>query len=154
MNKSQCRVPDAYLLSFDYLILTEIKKNIFLGKSLHRSRISENFFCEKLWAKSFWRSVYWGQILGRNWDKSLKSFPSSNIFYPHPPHLSKSGVKLVCNVNIVYGNLKSENPQDYDQKPQRNCMFMNSASVYVKRLKKLDICSSVDIMISPLNQFL
>jgi hypothetical protein len=42
--------------------------------------------------------------------------------------LSKSGLKLVCNVNIVYGNLKSENSQDYTQKPQRNCMFVNSAS--------------------------
>ncbi len=31
------------------------------------------------------------------------------------------------NVNIVYGN-KSENSQDYTQKPQRNCTFMNSAS--------------------------
>ncbi len=28
-----------------------------------------------------------------------------------------------------YRNLKSENFQDYVQKPQRNCMFMNSASV-------------------------
>jgi hypothetical protein len=32
--------------------------------------------------------------------------------------LSKSGLKLVCNVNIVNGNLKSENSQDYAQKPQ------------------------------------
>ncbi len=32
------------------------------------------------------------------------------------------------NVNIVYGNLKSENSQDNAQKPQRNCMFMNLAS--------------------------
>jgi hypothetical protein len=38
--------------------------------------------------------------------------------------------KVVCNANIVYGNLKSENSQDYAQKPQRNCMFMNSASVW------------------------
>ncbi len=37
-------------------------------------------------------------------------------------------LKLFCNVNIVYGNLKSENSQDYAQKPQRNCTFMNSAS--------------------------
>jgi hypothetical protein len=29
-------------------------------------------------------------------------------FYPHPP-LSKSGLKLVCNVNIVYGSLKPDN---------------------------------------------
>jgi hypothetical protein len=27
-----------------------------------------------------------------------------------------------------YRNLKSENTQDYAQKPQRNCTFMNSAS--------------------------
>jgi hypothetical protein len=28
----------------------------------------------------------------------------------------------------VYGNLMSENSQDYAQKPQRYCTFMNSAS--------------------------
>ncbi len=70
------------------------------------------------------------RILGRNWDISLKGFPlcySQSPLLPLP--LSKSGLKLVCNVNIVYGNLKSENFQDYAQKPQRNCMFMNSASV-------------------------
>jgi hypothetical protein len=33
-----------------------------------------------------------------------------------PP--SKSGLKLVCNVNIVYRNLKYQNSQDYAQKPQ------------------------------------
>jgi hypothetical protein len=27
-------------------------------------------------------------------------------------------LKLVCTVNIVYGNLKSKNSQDYAQKPQ------------------------------------
>ncbi len=30
--------------------------------------------------------------------------------------MSNRGLKLVCNVNIVYGNLKSENSQEYDQK--------------------------------------
>ncbi len=45
-----------------------------------------------------------------------------------PSLLSKSCLKLVCNVNIVYGNLKSENSRDYAQKPQRNYAFMNSAS--------------------------
>jgi hypothetical protein len=30
--------------------------------------------------------------------------------------------------NIVYRNLKSENSQDYAQQPQRNCMFMKTAS--------------------------
>jgi hypothetical protein len=33
--------------------------------------------------------------------------------------LSKSFLKLVCNVNIVYGNIKSKNSQAYAQKPQR-----------------------------------
>ncbi len=51
---------------------------------------------------------------------------------PPPPTLSKSCLKLVCNVNIVYRNLKSENSQDYAQKPQRNCTFMNSATVEAK----------------------
>ncbi len=36
-----------------------------------------------------------------------------------------SGLKLVCYGNIVYGDLKSKNYQDYAQKPQRNCTFMN-----------------------------
>ncbi len=53
---------------------------------------------------------------------------------PPPPHpLSKSGLKLFCNVNIVYGNL-SESSQDYARKPQRNFMFMNSASVWPQRI--------------------
>ncbi len=42
--------------------------------------------------------------------------------------MSKSGLKLVCNVNIVHRNLKSENSQDFAQKPQQNCTFINSAS--------------------------
>jgi hypothetical protein len=37
-------------------------------------------------------------------------------------------LKLVFNVNIVYGNLGSANSQDYAQKPERNCTFMNLAS--------------------------
>ena len=56
-----------------------------------------------------------GRILGRKWDKSLKSFPpcysvtSTNGFFSlPPPPLSKSGLKLVCNVNIVHGNLKTK----------------------------------------------
>jgi hypothetical protein len=38
---------------------------------------------------------------------------------------------LVCYVSIEYGNLKSEDSQDYAQKPQQNCTFMNSASGWV-----------------------
>jgi hypothetical protein len=55
--------------------------------------------------------LYRGRILGRNWDKSLSFLPftvtSSNGFYPPPPK-KKKWLKLVCNVNIVYGNLRSE----------------------------------------------
>ncbi len=60
-----------------------------------------------------------GRIPGRNWDKSLKNFPSCysqstllTDFTVHPPQ-SKSDLKLICNVNIVYAKLKSENSQDY-----------------------------------------
>jgi hypothetical protein len=62
------------------------------------------------------KSLSEGQILGRNWDKSLRSFPSLlftvtstyGFYYPPPPP-SKSGLKLVvCNANIVNGNLKCE----------------------------------------------
>ncbi len=49
---------------------------------------------------------------------------------PPPPPLEKSGLKAVCNVNIVYRNLNSENSHDYAQKPWRNCTFMNLASVH------------------------
>ena len=54
--------------------------------------------------------------------------PLLRILPPSPP-LSKSGLKVVCNVNIVYGFLKSENSQDYAQKHQRIFTFVNSASV-------------------------
>ncbi len=46
--------------------------------------------------------------------------------------------KVVCNLNIVHENLKSENSQDYAQKPQRNrsswirllveCVFLGTNS--------------------------
>jgi hypothetical protein len=42
--------------------------------------------------------------------------------------LSQTGLKLACNVNIIYVNLKSEKSQDYTQKHKRNCTFMNSTS--------------------------
>jgi hypothetical protein len=50
-----------------------------------------------------------------------------------PPHLSESGLKLVCNVNNVYRNRQSKDSQDHVQKPQRNCTFMNSATVLTCR---------------------
>ncbi len=49
----------------------------------------------------------------------LFTVTSTNGFYPPPPSPP---------AKIVYRNLKSENSQDYAQKPQHNCMFMNSAS--------------------------
>jgi len=45
----------------------------------------------------------------------------------HLPLLNNSGLKQVFNVILVYGNLKSDNFQDFAQ-PQRNSPFMNSAS--------------------------
>jgi hypothetical protein len=65
-----------------------------------------------------------GRILGGNCNKSLESFPPcysessllTGFTPPHPPPpLSKSGLKLVFNVNIVYRNLKYENFKDYAQ---------------------------------------
>ncbi len=83
-----------------------------------------------------------GRILGLDWDKSLQGFPPCN---PQSPllkdftPLKKNGLKQVCNVNIVYGNLKSENSPDYAQKPQRNCTFVNLASV------STDDCSDISV---------
>jgi hypothetical protein len=83
---------------------------------------------------------YWGRTFGRNWDKSLKSFPPcnsqsppTNRFYPPPPlppPPSKNGLELVCNVNMVSWSFKSENSQYYAQRPQRNFTFVNSALKY------------------------
>ncbi len=50
----------------------------------------------------------WGRILGRNWDKSLKSFPpcysQSPIFNPPPPpqHWAKVVWKLVFTLNCKH----------------------------------------------------
>jgi hypothetical protein len=41
-----------------------------------------------------------------------------------------------------YRNLKSENSQDYAEKSQRNCMFMNSASSYVQEYNLLQALST------------
>jgi hypothetical protein len=75
----------------------------------------------------------WGRILEHNWNKRSRSFPLCYSQLPiltdfTPIPLRKSSLKLVCYVHIVYGNPKPENSQDYDQKPQRNCTFINSAS--------------------------
>jgi hypothetical protein len=73
----------------------------------------------------------------------LFTITTTNGFYSPLPS-SKSGLKLVCNLNIVYRNLKSENSRNKAQKPQRNCTFMNSASVLNKiKLKKLFLTSVI-----------
>ncbi len=88
-----------------------------------------------------------GRILGRNPDKSLKSFPPCYLqsslctFASYSFHSSlqytvkeKEGQPDRKPFPLPYGlrnplrNLKSESSQDYAQKPQRNCTFMNSAS--------------------------
>ncbi len=101
----------------------------------------------------------WGRkILGRNPDKSLKSFPRS--YSKSLPQLcleiyiSSNSFKLFQFLQFIlhtvkekggkpdrepyllpyalrnpYRNLKSRNSQDYAQKSQRNCAFMNSASL-------------------------
>jgi hypothetical protein len=69
---------------------------------------------------------------------------STKGFSPPPPSPIKSGLKLVCNANIEYGNLKSENYPEYAQKPQRHCTFMNSASGQhrERRIEPLPACAS------------
>jgi hypothetical protein len=69
-----------------------------------------------------------GQILGRNPDKSHKSFP---------PCYSQSLLQLYLEISIFSSNsrnLKSENSQNYAQKPKRNCTLINSASGNVEQL--------------------
>ncbi len=44
-------------------------------------------------------------------------------------NISTVQITLPYGLRNPYSNLKSENSQDYAQKPQRNCTFMNSASV-------------------------
>ncbi len=53
--------------------------------------------------------------------------PLLTDFVP-PPLLSKSGLKLICYVNIVYVNSSLRTLKIMPQKPQRNSTFMNSAS--------------------------
>jgi hypothetical protein len=77
---------------------------------------------------------------------AIQQSPLLTDFTP-PNSLSKSDLKLVCNVNIVYGNLKSENSQDYAQKPQRSYTFMNSAFGRTLLLKSLRNNSSQQIVI-------
>jgi hypothetical protein len=51
--------------------------------------------------------------LGLNWDKSFRTFPPCYSQSPLINGFKKKWFELVCNVNIVYGNLNSESSQDY-----------------------------------------
>ncbi len=106
----------------------------------------------------FFQMPSWGRILGHNSDKSLKRFPpcysQSSLQLCLEISISSNSRNLysflrwsLCTVQEKggkpdrkpyplsfglrkpYRNQKSENSQDYAQKPQRNCTFMNSASV-------------------------
>jgi len=87
-----------------------------------------------------------GRILGRNPDKSLESCPH---FYSKSPRQIFLEISISSNSRSLlqllvlhcvtvhckgergrnpYRKLKSDNSQDYAQKPQRNCTLMNSAS--------------------------
>ncbi len=108
-----------------------------------------------------------GRIVERNPDKSLKSFPPCSSQSPLQLcleiYISSNSRNLLqflefsyCTLQKIkeeslienhaplhYGlrnpnrNLKSENSQDYAQKPQQNCTFMNSASVKGTKSKRI-----------------
>ncbi len=94
-----------------------------------------------------------GRILGRNPDKSLKSFPpcysrhlysiALRFLFLHTHATSgkekwgkpdRNPYQLPYGLRNPYRNLKPENSQDYTQKPQWNCTFMNSACITVMQL--------------------
>ncbi len=71
-------------------------------------------------------------VIGTKVSALLYIVTSANGFYPPPPRIS--GLKVICNVNIVQKTSRLRT-QDYAQKPQRKCAFMNSASVYVCQVR-------------------
>ncbi len=77
--------------------------------------------------------LYRGRILGRHPDKGLECFFPC---YSQPPALRFLFFKLTQPLivsRVPYGfrnpyrNLKSDNSQDYAQKPQRICTFMSAS---------------------------
>jgi hypothetical protein len=98
------------------------------------SKLCRKYHHHWMYAKNWSSPICRGLILGRNWDKSLKSFPPcysqssllTGILLPlPPPPPEQKWFETGLNVK----NLKSENSQDYAQTSQQNCTFMNSASV-------------------------
>ncbi len=88
-------LPSLYILScFAYTTSGNLRANTQFYKRLRSCESFYTMVCED------WLS--WGRILGRNWDRSLESFPPCysqspliTDFTPSPSP-SKSGLKLVC----------------------------------------------------------
>ncbi len=72
------------------------------------------------------------EFFGLIGEKSSKSFPpcysQSALQTDFTTPLEQFGLKMACDVKIVYQDLNSENSQDHAQKLNTNCTFMNSAS--------------------------
>ncbi len=106
---------------------TKVLRVFFLAIHSHLYSFVLRFWFLQTHATSY--SFYRGRILGRNWDKSLKSFSSFSSqsplltnFTPTPQHCIRKpqvwGLSRVCT------------------EPKLNCTFMNSASVRIYRSSK------------------
>jgi hypothetical protein len=86
----------------------------------------------------------WGRNLGRYWDKFLLAkSPLLKDFTP--PSMSKRGLKLVCNVNNAYGNLKSENFQETSMK-----FYFHEFSFGLKIT--VNLCGLVSVCFCPIEE--
>ncbi len=83
------------------------------------------FIMQKLQRPNSWTSLVQKY---KEFSSLLFTSPLITDFTIFPPTLEQKQVETGFNVNIVYGNLKTENSPDYAHKPQRNCTFMNLAS--------------------------
>ncbi len=112
---------------------------------------------------------YRGRILGQNPAKSLTSFPPCysqstlqlclrflflQITQPLTTSVKEKGGKPdrkpfppfpMVGLRNPYRYLMSENSQDYAQKPQHDCTFMNSASVYATENSEVQERSSLHL---------
>jgi hypothetical protein len=76
-------------------------------------------FSKRHEGKQLFNKTTEAEFLDVIWTKVLRVFllaVHSHFYYGFHPQLaplSKSGLKMVCHVNIVNGNLKSEKSQDY-----------------------------------------
>jgi hypothetical protein len=106
--------PQATCLKGDSLVDERVR--VTHGGMLARISVRNSLEIMKEWVrllKADLRPHSWTYLGQKSSEFSSLLFivTSSNGFYPPPPipPLNKSGLKLVCNLNIVYGNLKSEN---------------------------------------------